>query len=184
MSEIAWTYKVKNDLYNARIYADTVLKKKPTDTIACYCKGLALLPTDRPNALAFLMNAANGEIYLPEIYIQIIEVLLEEGKIEDALAYADLAIMYDPNDPVLYVLKGKSLDKLKLYVYEHACYLVSDVFATKLMKDRSNDMITCGETICALQKHGMVDMVEKCNQIFKKRFKHDGDKQKKDCGLI
>ena len=173
LSEIAWIYKNKDEHHNAGKYADVVLVSDPKDVVACYCKGMYLLAINKLAALECFEKAIAGEVYLPDTYMKIIEVFLNFGLIEKALLYADQAIIIEPDNPVLYILKGKILNQLKLHVYENVCYTIGDDQAIELMKNYHNDVLTCGETIYELQKWGRDETVKKCNQIFQKRFRHD-----------
>ena len=79
----------------------------------------------------------------------------------------------EPDNPVLYILKGKILNQLKLHVYGSVCYTIGDELAIEFMKDYHNDVLTCGETIYELQNCDRDETVKKCSQILRKRFKHD-----------
>ena len=173
LSEIAWIYKSKDEHHDAGKYADIVLKSDPKDTVACYCKGMYLLAINKPAALEYFEKAVAGKIYLPDAYTKTIDVFLNFGAIEKALLYADQAIIMEPDNPVPYMLKGKILNQLKLHVYGNVCYTIGDEYAIEFMKDYRNDVLTCGETIYELQNCGRDKTVKKCNQILRKRLKHD-----------
>ena len=173
LSEIAWIYKNKDEHHNAGKYADIVLKSDPKDTVACYCKGMYLLAINKIAALEYFEKAVAGEIYLPGAHTKTIEVFLNFGAIEKALLYADQAIIMEPDNPVLYILKGKILNQLKLHVYGSVCYTIGDEHAIEFMKDHRNGVLVCGETIYELQNCGRDKTVKKCSQILRKRFKHD-----------
>ena len=173
LSEIAWIYKNKDEHRNAGKYADIVLKSDPKDTVACYCKGMYLLAINKPAALEYFEKAVTGEIYLPDAHTKTIEVLLNFGAVEKALLYADQAIIMEPDNPVLYILKGKILNQLKLHAYGSVCYTIGDKHAIEFMKDYRNDVLTCGETIYELQNCGRDETVKKCSQVLRKRFKYD-----------
>ena len=172
LSEIAWTYVIRNDYYNAGKAADAVLESDPAEAVACYCKGMSLLDSSTSSAFEYFKKAIDGKIYVTESYTRAIEILLDIDKAEEALFYVDQVIDMEPSDPLLYMLKGRILSRLKLISYEKECYKIGDERSIEFMKDRRNDILTCAELTHELLEHNRTETIEKCFQVLKERFGH------------
>ena len=126
--QMALTYLEFGDLTNMEKYASMVLKDKPDDDDANYCKGIFLQKSGHIDAAAgHFKKCIDSNPYHLNAHYLLIYYFFSISKIEKCMASLDYAIQHIPDDAILYLLKGKVLYSwLNNPVWADICFKQAD----------------------------------------------------------
>ena len=165
--EMAETYLALGDFTNMEKHASMILKAKPDDAEANYCKGIFLQESGcRDAAVSHFQKSIDSDPYHLGAHTRLATYFFQTGQTEKCMAYLDYAIQNVPDETILYLLKGKVLlQRLDYHGWADVCFRQADECALKFVERYGNDTNACKSLLHTLEKYGRVDIINECHKI-------------------
>ena len=165
--EMAWIYLRFRDLTNTKKHVNMVLKVKPDDAEANYCKGMFLRVSRRPaTAVSYFQKSIESDPCRLDAYNRLATYFFHTGQIEKCMACLDYAIQNISDEITLYLFKGRMLsEQLNYPKWADTCFKQADECALKFVENHSNDANTCKSLLRTLEEYGRADTIKRCHKI-------------------